>query len=48
MAEAESIILDVREENIPHPDLISEKFIFLTYHTDKETKIFVRSPIARS
>jgi hypothetical protein len=44
VAEAEEVILDVREKKIPHPDLISEHFIFLTYHNDKETKIFVRKP----
>ena len=44
VAEAEEVILDVREKKIPHPDLISENFIFLTYHNDKETKIFVRKP----
>lgn len=41
MAEAELIMKEVREGKITHPDLISEHFIFLTYHTDKHTKIFV-------
>lgn len=42
MEEAESIIKDVQEKKITHPDLLSEHFMFLTYHTDKRTKIFVR------
>lgn len=40
-AEAEQIMADVREEKVTHPDLISPHFVFLTYHTDKVTKIFV-------
>ena len=41
--EAEKIIDEVRLNKITHPDLISEYFVFLTYYTDKQTKIFVRS-----
>lgn len=37
----------VKTGKVTHPDLISEDFIFLTYHTDKQTKIFVLNP-ARS
>jgi len=40
--EAERIIEEVRLNKVTHPDLISEDFMFLTYHTDKQTKIFVR------
>lgn len=43
--EAESIMTEVREKKITHPDLISEYFMFLTYHTDKQTKIFVRNSV---
>ena len=39
--EAELVIQSVRSGEITHPDLISPYFIFLTLHTDKETKIFV-------
>ena len=34
----------VKSGKMKHPDLISEDFIFLTYHTDKQTKIFVPNP----
>ena len=40
--EAERIIEEVRSNKVTHPDLISEDFIFLTLHTDQQTKIFVR------
>jgi hypothetical protein len=48
MEEAERIMNEVRLNQVTHPDLISEDFIFLTLHTDKQTKIFVRKskPIA--
>lgn len=39
--EAEEVIDVVKTKKVTHPDLISEHFIFLTYHTDKQTKIFV-------
>ncbi len=39
--EAELIARDVLESKLQHPDLISDDFIFLTYHSDKQTKIFV-------
>lgn len=39
--EAEEVIDAVRSGKVTHPDLISSYFIFLTLHTDKETKIFV-------
>jgi hypothetical protein len=42
-AEAEKITQAVREKKLTHPDLISEYFVFLTYHTDQETKIFIPS-----
>lgn len=44
MNEAEAITRAIKEEKITHPDLISEHFLFLTYHTDKQTKIFVLNP----
>ncbi len=40
-AEAEQIALEVRGQTLQHPDLISEDFVFLTFHSDKQTKIFV-------
>lgn len=43
-AEAEQIAQDIKSEKVTHPDLISEDFIHLTLHTDKQTKIFVRNP----
>jgi hypothetical protein len=43
--EADFIASAVREEKLTHPDLISGDFIFLTYHTDKQTKIFVLKPL---
>lgn len=39
--EAQLVIQQVREKKLSHPDLISEDFVFLTYHTDQQTKIFV-------
>lgn len=44
LEEAQKVIDDVAAKQITHPDLISEDFIFLTTHTDRQTKIFVRSP----
>ena len=43
-AEADQIIQAVKSKQMTHPDLISEHFIFLTFHTDKKTKIFVPNP----
>ena len=40
-AEAEKIALEVRSQKLQHPDLISKDFVFLTFHSDKQTKIFV-------
>ncbi|MFP5458213.1 MAG: hypothetical protein ACLGG7_05720 [Bacteriovoracia bacterium] len=40
-AQAQLVIQQVREKKLSHPDLISEDFVFLTYHTDQQTKIFV-------
>lgn len=42
--EAQNILKEVNSKEIPHPDLKSEFFVFLTYHSDKQTKIFVRIP----
>jgi hypothetical protein len=42
--EATMIIDGVKSHKLTHPDLISEHFIFLTYHSDKQTKIFVINP----
>lgn len=44
LEEAEKITLAVQTELVTHPDLISEYFMFLTWHTDKKTKIFVFKP----
>lgn len=43
-AEALRIIQQVQQKTLSHPDLISEDFAFLTYHTDQQTKIFVPTP----
>ncbi len=43
-SEAEKLARAIKEEKVTHPDLISEDFIFLTYHSDKQTKIFVINP----
>lgn len=40
-AEAQKVIEAVQTKKVTHPDLVSENFVFLTLHTDKETKIFV-------
>lgn len=42
--EAKKITELVKAEKITHPDLISEHFTFLTFHTDKQTKVFVINP----
>ena len=34
----------VLESRVTHPDLVSGDFIFLTFHSDKQTKIFVPNP----
>jgi hypothetical protein len=39
--EAQKIITGVALKKLAHPDLISEHFIFLTTHSDGQTKIFV-------
>ncbi len=40
-AEAAWIAQEVKQGRLQHPDLISPDFVFLTYHSDKQTKIFV-------
>lgn len=40
-AQAQLIAAKVQAGKLQHPDLISEDFVFLTYHSDKQTKIFV-------
>lgn len=42
--EAEKIAEAVKTQKVTHPDLISEYFLYLTLHTDKQTKIFVMNP----
>lgn len=42
--EATLVAEAVRAKKVTHPDLISEHFLFLTYHSDKQTKIFVLNP----
>lgn len=46
--EALKVMAAVASKKLQHPDLISEHFIFLTTHTDGQTKIFVPSPLAHS
>ena len=43
-AEAKLIQEAVKSKKVTHPDLISEHFVFLTYHTDKQTKIYIYNP----
>lgn len=43
--EAALISEAVKLKILTHPDLISEHFLFLTYHTDRQTKIFVLGPV---
>ena len=38
--EARLIVLGVQEGKLPHPDLMIEPFIFLSLHSDQQTKIF--------
>lgn len=45
-AEAQKIQAAVTNQKLTHPDLISEDFIHLTLHTDKQTKILVLNPKA--
>jgi hypothetical protein len=40
-SEAQLIAEEVKSGKLQHPDLISEDFVFLTFHSDKQTKIFV-------
>lgn len=42
--EATLITEAVRLKKITHPDLISPHFMHLTFHSDKQTKIFVIHP----
>ncbi len=44
LEDADKLARAIKEEKVTHPDLISEHFIFLTYHSDKQTKIFVLNP----
>jgi hypothetical protein len=44
--EAQMIAAGVAQGKLTHPDLLSEDFLHLTLHTDKQTKIFVPSPKA--
>jgi hypothetical protein len=46
--EASKVLEAIKSKKITHPDLISEYFIFLTFHTDKQTKIFVLNPLKAS
>lgn len=41
--EADWLISAIQQEKITHPDLISEDFVFFSFHTDKQTKIFIPS-----
>lgn len=44
--EAAKISELVKENKLQHPDLISEDFLFLTYHSDKQTKVYVMKPVS--
>lgn len=39
--EADILKQEISESKLKHPDLISDDFVFLTFHSDKQTKIFV-------
>lgn len=42
--EAHKISEAIRSKKISHPDLLSDHFLYLTHHTDRQTKIFVLAP----
>ena len=42
--EALEVAALVQEGLLVHPDLVSEDFLLLTLHTDKQTKIFTLNP----
>ena len=42
--EAQKVSVAVREGKLVHPDLVSEDFLYLTQHSDKQTKIFSLNP----
>lgn len=47
MEEAEKLAADIGANKVTHPDLISEYFLYLALHTDKQTKIYVFNPEIR-
>lgn len=42
--EAQKVATAIHEGKLVHPDLISEDFLFITFHTDNRTKIFSLNP----
>lgn len=42
--EALEVAALVADNKLVHPDLVSEDFLLLTLHTDKQTKIFTMNP----
>jgi hypothetical protein len=38
------IAAQVKLGNLRHPDLITDDFVYLTLHNDKQTKIFTLNP----
>lgn len=38
------IAAEVQKGNLGHPDLITDDFVYLTLHNDKQTKIFSLNP----
>jgi hypothetical protein len=43
-AEAELVAKAVAQERLTHPDLVSDHFIYIAHHTDKQTKIMALNP----
>lgn len=42
--DARKLAGEVQEGTRRHPDLITDDFVFLTFHSDKQTKIFTLNP----
>jgi hypothetical protein len=40
MDESKRVIDDVKNNKLTHPDISSEDFIFIQYHSDQHTKIY--------
>ncbi len=44
LEEAQLLMQLIQSEKLQHPDLVSPDFIFLTTHTDGQTRIFIPNP----